>query len=356
MLKVLLIHAGKIAHYRVPIYNYLSEYLESYGFDLMVLSDGIQRDNPHRIFFNYIEKNLSTISIVNFLIRNDIDVIIDFIALRNLYLFPIYFIAKGIMRKRMIYWGQGRDLLDQHAKIKNIAYAIEQSMCDAIILYSEHLKKYLPERFHKKTFIANNTLCIEYPGLATDVTKEDILKKYGINTMKNIICMGRMQKRKRIDHIYAALKYINRSDIGLILVGPDNEGILDDIEGNNIYKLGPIYGDERFDILTVSDVYCLPGAVGLSIIDAFYCGLPFVTEEGDESAEIMYLKNGVNGFIVPRGNIKELAEKLLALLDNDNLREQFSKAAKQEIEKNGSMEQLGVGFRNALIFATKKGS
>ncbi len=133
---------------------------------------------------------------------------------------------------------------------------------------------------------------------------------------------------------------------------PDPDGILNRIEGVNIYKLGPIYGEKKFDLLSAADVYCLPGAVGLSIIDAFHCGLPFVTEDGDESAEIMYLRDGVNGFIVPRGNIQEMTQKLQLLLDNDALRQQFSNAAKREIAENGSIDKLCVGFRDALFYVT----
>lgn len=354
MIRVLLIHADKIPHYRVPIYSYLSSYLKPYGFALTVLSDGIQADNPHIVDFQYVEMPLSTVSIARFIYKQKIDAIIDYMELRHTFLFPTYLIAKGIMRKKMIYWGQGCDLAEPKARIKNLAYATEQAMCDAIILYAEHLKKYVPSHFHKKIFIANNTLHMDYAGLPPGVTRENILAKYGIKTKKNIICMGRMQKRKRIEILVEALAYVNRPDIGLILVGPDAEGVLDKIEGNNIYKLGPIYGDSKFDLLSAADVYCLPGAVGLSIIDAFHCGLPFVTEDGDESAEIIYLKDGVNGFVVQRGNMQEMIQKLLLLIDNDDLRQQFSNAAKKEIAENGSMEKMCSGFRDALNYATMK--
>ena len=317
------------------------------------MSDGIQKDNPHIIDFQCKEMHLSFLSIIRFIFNHKIDVIIDYMELRHLYLFPVYLIAKGILRRKMIYWGQGRDLLDTEARLKNLAYATEQAMCDAIILYAEHLKKYVPSRFHKKVFIANNTLCLSYKGLSPGVKKDDILSEYGIKTRKNIICMGRMQKRKRLDHLFEALVYMKRPDIGLILVGPDSDGVMDNIEGDNIFKLGPIYGEKRFDLLSSADVYCLPGAVGLSIVDAFHCGLPFVTEYGDESAEIMYLKDGVNGFIVPRGNIPEMAQKLLLLLDDNQLREQFSNAARQEIKENGNIDKMCVGFRDALLYATK---
>ena len=356
MIQVLLIHAGKIPHYRVPIYSYMSLYLKHYGFDLIVTSDGIQADNPHVVDFQFMEMPLSTLSIAQFIYRSKIEVIIDYMALRHLYLFPTYLIAKGIMGRKIIYWGQGRDLGDREARIKNLAYASEHALCDAIILYAEHLKKYVPKRFQRKIFIANNTLCISYTGLPPGVTRENVLAEYGIKTKKNIISVGRIQKRKRLDHLVKALVYMNRTDIGLILVGPDPEGVLDKLAGENIFKLGPIYEEKKFHLLSSADVYCLPGEVGLSIVDAFHCGLPFVTEFGDETAEIMYLKDGVNGFIVPSGDIPEMAEKLLLLLDNNEIRQRFSDAAKQEIIENGSIDGLCAGFRDALIYATGRTS
>jgi GalNAc-alpha-(1->4)-GalNAc-alpha-(1->3)-diNAcBac-PP-undecaprenol alpha-1,4-N-acetyl-D-galactosaminyltransferase len=297
---------------------------------------------------------LSVLSIARLTHGEQIDVIIDYMELRHLYLFPTYLIAKWILGKKVIYWGQGRDLGDRESKLKNLAYAVELALSDAIILYAEHLKKYVPRRFHKKLFVANNTLCLNHSGLRAGVTRENVLSKYGIKTRKNIICMGRMQKRKRLENVVEALIHMKRADIGLILVGPDEDGVLDRTQGDNIYKLGPIYGEEKYDLLCSADAYCLPGAVGLSIIDAFHCGLPFVTEEGDESAEIMYLKHGVNGFVVPRGDVRQMAEKLQLLLDDDGLRERFSREAKREISTNGHIDMMCKGFSDALRFVCRQ--
>lgn len=351
MIRVLLINQDKIPHYRIPVYGYLSKYLNSYGFEFIVASEGIQSSNPHPIEFQYTEIPLSILSLTRFILKKRIDIIIFWVNLKHPYLLPMYLIAKVLLRRKMIYWGHGKDLLDREARIKNMAYATQQALCDAIILYAEHLKKYVPNRFHKKVFIANNTLYLSYPGLPHE-EKKNVLTEYGIHTKKNIICMGRMQKRKRVEHLVETLAYVKRSDTGLILVGPDPDGILNKIEGDNIFKLGPIYGNKKFDLLSAADVYCLPGAVGLSIIDAFYCGLPLVTEDGDESAEIAYLKNGVNGFIVPRGNIVEMAQKLDLLLNNDTLRRKFSDAAKREIAENADIDKLCAGFKDALCYVT----
>jgi glycosyltransferase involved in cell wall biosynthesis len=352
MTRVLLLHGGQVPHYRVPVYNYLSRYLQERSFALAVTSEAIQSGNPTPLEFEYSEMHLSARNIARLVWRGKFDVVIMFVDMRHRYLFPVYALTKGILRRKMVWWGQGRDLAEPDAMLKNAAYATEHALCDAIILYAEHLRKYVARRFQHKIFIANNTLALEYPGLP-EGCREEVLRAHHIHTRKNIICVGRFQRRKRVDRLVAALKAMDRPDVGLILVGPDSEGVLENVDGANIYKLGPIYGDERFDLLSAADVYCLPGAVGLSIVDAFHCGLPLVTEEGDESAEIGYLKHGENGFAVPRGDVEALARSLLLLLDDDSLRARFSDAARREAAVNASIDRLCAGFLDALRHATR---
>jgi len=354
MIRVLLINQDKIPHYRIPVYGYLSKYLECYGFELVVASAGIQSGSPHLLEFQFIETSLSVINLLGLITKQRVDIIIFWVNLKNLYLLPTYFISKIFLRRKVIFWGHGRDLLDIDARIKNFAYAIQHAICDAIILYAEHLKEYVMPLFHKKVFVANNTLCLNYKGLTPQVTRDSVLSEYGIHTKKNIICVGRMQKRKRIENLVDALSYMKRPDVGLILVGPDSDGVLNKIEGNNIYKLGPIYGEKKFDLLSSADVFCLPGALGLSIVDAFYCGLPVVTEDGDVSPEIMYLKDSINGFVVPQGDVHRLASKLQLLLDDDLVRKKFSIEAKKEIDTNGHIDKMCHGFSDALMFVCNK--
>lgn len=351
MIRVLLLNGGQVPHYRVSVYNSLARYLKDRSIALTVASQGVEPGNATDIQFEHAPMKLSFANIVRTVWRGRFDVVIMWVNMRTPYLFPVYLVVKGMLRRKMVWWGQGRDLAHPNDRIKNLAYGTEHAMCDAIILYAEHLRKYVAHRFQHKVFVANNTLGITNTGLQR-CEKDDVLRSFQITTRKNIICMGRFQKRKRIDNLLAAMRLMERSDIGLILVGPDKEGVLKNVEAPNIYKLGPIYGDQRFDLLSVADVYCLPGAVGLSIVDAFLCGLPFVTEEGDESAEIVYLKHAENGFVVPRGDASAMAKALLQLLNDDVLRAQFSAAARREIATNGSIEKMCEGFWMALQYAT----
>jgi glycosyltransferase involved in cell wall biosynthesis len=351
MTKVLLINQEKVPHYRVAVYNHLSEYLKNENFALTVASDGIQDGSPHRVEFDLRAAPLSFLRLARLIFEIKPDILIFWVGLKFLYLYPILFLAK-ILGKQTIHWGHGSDLLRPKGlglTLRTFAYNIDFRMASAIILYAEHLKKNVKSNFQNKIFIANNTLAFDsIPSAHFD--KASCLSKYEITTARNIICCGRMQRRKRIENLVAAFQSLDRRDVGLILAGPDTEGVLRDVRGGNIHILGPIYGDEILDLLSACDVFCLPGAVGLSIVDAFYCGLPIVTEEGDASPEIMYLKDGVNGFVVPRGDTHQLKQKLELLLDDDALRKQFSIAAREEIMTSGHVDKMCQGFADALRF------
>lgn len=317
---------------------------------LTIVSEGPQQENPHQVEYNHIDVSLNFFNLARLIVKTNPDVIIYWVNLKHLYMFPLLIFLK-LLKKKIVYWGHGIDLLDKKkTKLKHLAYSFEHWISDAIILYGHHLKVNIHSKYHYKIFIANNTLNFNNYQFKY-LKKDEVLLKNNIKTKINIICMGRMQRRKRLNHLFTAFASLGRNDVGLIFVGPDDEGALRNINGKNIYKIHPIYGDERLELLSAADIFCIPGAIGLSIVDAFYCGLPIVTEAGDVSPEIMYLKDGINGFVIPRNNIQLLTEKLLLLLEDSSLRTKFSKAAKEEITTNGNMERMCKGFSDALGFA-----
>ncbi|MCP4650264.1 MAG: glycosyltransferase family 4 protein, partial [PVC group bacterium] len=186
--------------------------------------------------------------------------------------------------------------------------------------------------------------------------KNTILNKYGIVTKKNIILVGRLQKRKRIEDLIAAVKILSHNDVGLVLVGPDEDNITTGAinQLRNIYPIGPLYDKDVIDLLKACDIYCMPGAIGLSIVDAFHCGLPVITEKVNHGPEIMYLRDGINGFMVEIGDQKALAQKIDLLLEDKKLYRQFSIAAKKEIETNGHIDNMCKGFLDGINYTLEK--
>jgi glycosyltransferase involved in cell wall biosynthesis len=346
MKNVLLVHERVVQHYRVPVYNYLCDYLRERQFVLTVLSEGIQDKHRHHIRFPFCQERLAFIPLMRRFIKMKPDVVL-FWNNPHFYMFPILVVLKlsGI---KIIHWGHRRPM-GPTAFFKKIIINGEHWIDDGIILYAEQFREYVFRRFQSKTFVANNTLNLtEYKPAA--VSREEIKQKYGIATRKNIVYMGRIQPRRHLEHLIQAYQMLDMEDIGLILVGTDDQGILSEFNGRNIYKLGPLFGEESLALLSASDVYCLPSSVGLSIVDAFYCGLPMVTENVVHGPEIMYLKEGVNGFMVPEGDILQLAAKLKLLLADDALRQRFSLAARQEIMTTGHIHRMCEGFLSALQY------
>jgi glycosyltransferase involved in cell wall biosynthesis len=351
MKRVLLINKERIPHYRVPVYNYLADYLLERDFFLTVVAEGVQEKNPFEIHFDQVETRLSFWNLARLFKMTKPDVII-FWTNPEIYLLLFIAFAK-LMDAKIIHWGHRRDQQHPHAFLRNLVYDVEHIMDDAIILYAEHLRKQMRLSFRNKIFVANNTLNLRnYPIHQQD--KSALKEKHGVRTTKTIICMGRFQRRKRIGDLIEAFNMLDMPDVGLILAGPDPEGILSKVEGENIYKPGAVYGTESLELLSASDVYCLPGAIGLSIVDALFCGLPVITERVNHGPEIIYLKDGINGFVVDKGDTVQLSARLRLLLTDDKLREQFSQAARQEILTNGSIDRMCEGFIAALRHVCSK--
>ena len=333
-------------HYRVAIYNYLSHYLSERNINFSVLAECIQNNNPHPVTFDFINKNPGIISITKTLLQSRPDAIILFVNLKHLYLFPVLLIAKALGIK-VIYWGHGKDVQDPDGVIKNLLYGLEFYMVDQIILYSDQLIKHVGANQHYKIHIANNTLAITRQYFE-DEKIQDLKTKHNVSENIIIVFVGRIQKYKRVNDLLRAFHKIKNNDVGLVIVGSDDENLLGNTDHKRIHYVGALYGDELYMMLSLADIYCMPGAIGLSIVDAFLYGLPIVTEDVQHGPEIMYLRNGVNGFVVPVGDIDALTEKLELLSYDKSLRESMSEQAINEISTNGSIDKMCEGFLSAI--------
>ena len=106
------------------------------------------------------------------------------------------------------------------------------------------------------------------------------------------------------------------------------------------------------EIFAVADVFCIPGAVGLAINQAFYWGLPLVTIDGHHGPEIHYLRDGVNGFMAK--DSAEMAERLLLLLNDDDLRQRMSVAARSTADREAGPDRMSQAFVKAAQDALRE--
>lgn len=345
--KVLLIHGETILHYRILIYNHLFENLLKKNINLSIAGYSVQQDCFCDVKFPFLKIENSLKSWLNATRQINPDTVILFSGLKNHHLFFFIFFLKK-MKIKIIYWGHGINLSNKKSFL--FAYNFLHKSCDRILLYAEHLKSNIKIEFHHKIYIAPNTLVINnLPKKPTLFQKYEILNKFGIKTKKNFVFVGRIQNRKRIDHLIKAFESLKRNDIGLIIVGPGNDNILLTQKIKNVIYIPSLYGNELYLLLMSCDIYCCPGWVGLNIVDALACGLPFVTEQVDHGPEIMYLKNGINGLMAKKGTPEELSLVLSTLIDNDNLCRKMSRAAEQTFISEASINNMYKGFESVIL-------
>ena len=115
--------------------------------------------------------------------------------------------------------------------------------------------------------------------------------------------------------------------------------------------IGQIPHDELPKYLSSSDVYVSTslsdGGISVSTLEAMACELaPVVTDVGDNKR---WIKDGKNGFIVPIKNTKALAERIIYLLKNPDIRKEFGMSNRKIIEEKQNYEREMEKMENIYI-------
>jgi glycosyltransferase involved in cell wall biosynthesis len=132
-------------------------------------------------------------------------------------------------------------------------------------------------------------------------------------------------------------------------VGPDlSDEVLKVISRiNNIHFLGPVYDKKKMaEIFSIADLYCVPGALGLGIVEALYWGLPVLTMAVNHGPEAYYLRNDHNALIAK--NIQELQQMIRDILFDDDKRIFFSGNARKVFFEEATLDKMFEGFNLQL--------
>jgi glycosyltransferase involved in cell wall biosynthesis len=358
MKKVLLI-SNEILHYRVSVYNYFFKKFGQDNWELIVRANKLQKGNPYPINFDFREMPFAFLRYRDEIKKIKPDAVIFFLHLKDLTFWPLLHWAK-IKGIPVIFWTKGANLDAADSRIRHYLFNYVHSLNDALILYSRNETGLLWPRNRGKAFAANNAVNHhDFPEITE--TKDQIKKEFGIPFDTVVLFTGRMDiggGRKKVDHLIKIFNEIDEPGLGLVIVG---SGMSDDLR-KTVNAKNTIYLGEVHDALNIkisklfkmADVFSIPGHLGLGVNQAFYWGLPVVTEQGLHPPEARYLENNRNGFIVPENDVQELKNKILYLLKNDGVRETFSRNAKNDIMENASIDKMYQGFKDAIEYAYNK--
>ena len=158
----------------------------------------------------------------------------------------------------------------------------------------------------------------------------------------SILFIGGLVKLKSADLLIKAIPIIKKSiqNIRVFIggAGPQEKELKNLVKELNIEEnvkfLGFVSGDEKYSYYKSADICVFPSVYEtfcIVCLEAMACGKPVVAS--DVGGIPFVVENGKTGFLFERGNVNELAEKVIILLKNKELRKKMGEAGRERAKE-----------------------
>lgn len=124
-----------------------------------------------------------------------------------------------------------------------------------------------------------------------------------------------------------------------------------------VFFVGGTTDEEMMGYYAACDVFVMPSATegfGIAFLEAMALGKPVIG--GDHGGTRNLIEPGVTGFLVKHGDIDVLADTLILLLTNEELRKRMGEAGRQCAESNYTFEHFRKKLTGVLTGNETRGS
>ena len=153
---------------------------------------------------------------------------------------------------------------------------------------------------------------------------------------KIIFFFGRHTEYKGLKYLIDSDKYLNHEKIDIVIAG---QGELTEKlkkqakKYSNIFFVGKLSDDDINSYLMATDIFAFPSitrneAFGISLAEAMYFGKPACTFTIDGSGVNWVSINNITGLEASNKNVKEFADNLMRLVNDQNLYNRLSEASR----------------------------
>jgi glycosyltransferase involved in cell wall biosynthesis len=216
-------------------------------------------------------------------------------------------------RRPVIGWGLGSPPLSGAlAGVRTTARRRFLNRLDAIVAYSRRgVAEYQALGFPaERVFVAHNAA-------APRPTQPPPTRPPTFNGPPNVLFVGRLQARKRIDLLLQACAALPENlQPALTIVGDGPARAEFETQAAQIYPraqfAGPRFGTELEQYFAEADLFVLPGTGGLAIQQAVANALPVIVAEGDGTQDDLVRPQ--NGWLLPPDDLEALTAALQSAL------------------------------------------
>lgn len=279
--------------------------------------------------------------------RRDIDILQCMMLIPNGF---IGIIAKKIFGIPTVAWVRGGDwYLSRDNVFKRIMIGMVLRHSNLILTQADTIKK--------------DILC-EYPNTKIKVVPNAVDTEHEKADGEGVIFVGNLVERKGVKNLILAIQELQRrgyKELKTTIVGdgPEKENLVKMAYGTGIAFIGGVPPEKVGEYIKKHDIFVLPSVKGEglpnAILEAMSYGLPVIATKIAGVPDVV--KHDETGFLVEPDNPTELADCILKLYTNNQLRENMGMKTLQEIKKyswNTIVRQLetvylGVRRRKKVI-------
>jgi N-acetyl-alpha-D-glucosaminyl L-malate synthase BshA len=214
-----------------------------------------------------------------------------------------------------------------------ITFCINES--DAVTAVSESLKNdtYTHFQITRPIHVIPNFIDVDQENSATESV--EMRCRYALPEEKIVCHISNFRAVKRVEDVVHIFKQVSdKIPVKLILAGdgPERQGVERLVRDYQLQQKVIFLGKVRdtSHVLQLADVFLLPSeteSFGLAALEAMAVGVPVISSNTGGIPEVNI--EGVTGYLSDVGNIEQMAQNTLRLLENDALHYQFSANAKE---------------------------